>query len=106
MDTARRTNDDLRTRLKSCHIITNACASNACMAVDRQEVTDGNDNLLNLLSQLAGWRKDQGLAGLDVGVELLKNGDGECSSLSSTGLGLGNNVGSCVMRLAYIYPLT
>lgn len=106
MDTSRRTNDDLRTRLKSCHIITNASASNACMAVDRHEVTDGNDDLLDLLSQLAGWRKDQGLAGLDIGVELLQNGDGECSSLSSTGLCLGNDIGSCVMRSAYIHPLT
>lgn len=76
------------------------------MAVDRHEVTDGNDDLLDLLSQLAGWRKDQGLAGLDIGVELLQNGDGECSSLSSTGLCLGNDIGSCVMRSAYIHPLT
>ena len=67
------------------------------MAVDRHEVTDGNDDLLDLLSQLAGWRKDQGLASLDIGVKLLKIGDGECSS---AGLGLGNNVGSCVMRSA------
>lgn len=72
------------------------------MAVDLHKVADGNDDLLDLLSQLASWRKDQRLARLDIGVELLKNGDRECSSLSGAGLGLSNNVGTCAMRSVYM----
>ena len=73
------------------------------MAVDRHEVANSDNDLLNLLSQLTCWRKDQGLACLEVRVKLLQDGDGECSSLSSTRLGLSNNIGSCVIRSAYVH---
>ena len=64
------------------------------MAVDRHEITDSNYDFLNLLSQLTGRGEDECLTGLDIGVYLLEDGDGERGSLSGTGLGLSNNVGS------------
>lgn len=62
------------------------------MALNVHEVTDGNNDLLDLLSQFTGWCKDQSLALLDVGVKLLEDGDGEGGGLSGTRLSLGNNV--------------
>jgi hypothetical protein len=62
------------------------------VALNVHEVTDGNDDLLNLLSQLTGWGEDKGLALLDIWVELLENGDGESSGLSGTRLSLSDNV--------------
>ena len=59
------------------------------------EVTDGNNDLLDLLSQLTGGGKDQSLAALDLGVDLLQSGDGEGGSLTSTGLGLSDNIVTC-----------
>ncbi len=53
MDTAGSANDNLRTVLQGLHILTNAGATNAGMALDAHEVTDGNDNLLNLLGKFA-----------------------------------------------------
>jgi hypothetical protein len=78
------TNNDLGTLLKSLHVITNAGTTNARVALDIHEVTDGNNDLLDLLSQLTGWGEDQSLALLDVGIKLLENGDGESSGLSGT----------------------
>jgi hypothetical protein len=65
------------------------------VAVDVHEVTDGDDDLLDLLSQLTGGSDDQSLAGLEVGVDLLEGGDGESGSLSSTGLGLSDDIVTC-----------
>jgi hypothetical protein len=48
------------------------------------EVTDGDDNLLDLLGQLAGGGEDERLAGLDVVVNLLESRDGEGSRLAGT----------------------
>jgi hypothetical protein len=86
------TNDNLGTLLKSLHIITDAGTTNACVALDVHEVANGNNDLLDLLSQLTGWGEDQGLALLDVGVELLEDGDRESGSLSGTRLSLSNNI--------------
>jgi len=97
VDTTWSTNNDLWTILKSLHVITNTGATNACVALNVHEVTNGNDDLLNLLSQLTSWGKDQGLALLDVWVQLLEDGDGESGSLSGTRLSLSNNIMSFAM---------
>ena len=78
--------------MESLHIITNACTTNACMALNVHEVSDSDNNLLDLLSQFTGRSKNQSLALLDVGVELLKDGDRECCGLSGTRLGLRNDI--------------
>jgi hypothetical protein len=92
VDTAGGTNNDLGAVLESLHVITDAGATNAGVALDVHEVANGNDDLLDLLGQLTGGSEDEGLALLDVGVDLLEDRDGEGSSLASTGLGLGNDI--------------
>ena len=85
--------------MKCLHVIPNAGTSDTSMAINRHEVTNRDNDLLNLLSQFTGWGQDQGLAGLNVGIYLLKHGDGECCSLSSTRLSLSNNIRSCEKML-------
>lgn len=92
MDTARGSDNDLGALLESLHVVADAGATNAGVALNVHEVTNGNDDLLDLLSQLAGGGKNQGLALLDSRVDLLENGNGEGSSLASTGLGLGDDI--------------
>lgn len=92
LDTTGGTDNDLGAVLKSLHVITNAGTTNAGVALNVHEVTEGDDDLLDLLSQLTGRSEDQSLASLQAGVDLLENGDRESGSLSSTGLGLGNNI--------------
>jgi hypothetical protein len=67
------------------------------VALDLHEVADGDNNLLDLLGELTGGGEDQGLAGLDAGVDLLEDRDGEGGGLAGTGLGLGDNVVACVV---------
>jgi hypothetical protein len=99
VDTARGTDNDLGTLLESLHVVTNVGTTNAGVALNVHEVTDGDNDLLDLLSQLTGGSKDEGLASLDVGVELLQSGDGESGSLSSTGLGLGDDIATCDFQI-------
>jgi hypothetical protein len=73
VDTARSANNDLRTLLESLHVIADAGTTDTCVAFDVHEVANGNDDLLDLLSQFTSGGEDQGLALLDVGVELLEN---------------------------------
>jgi hypothetical protein len=84
LDTTRGTDNNLRAFLKSLHIITNACTTNACMTLNVHEVSDSNNNLLDLLSQFTGRSENQSLALLDVGVKLLQDRDGESCGLSGT----------------------
>jgi hypothetical protein len=99
LDTAGGTDNNLGTLLESLHVVTNVGTTDAGVALNVHEVTDGDNNLLDLLSQLTGGSKDEGLASLDVGVELLQSGDGESGSLSSTGLGLGDNIATCDFQI-------
>jgi hypothetical protein len=62
------------------------------VALDVHEVADGDNDLLDLLGKLTGGSKDERLALLDVGVDLLEDRDGEGSGLASTGLGLSNDI--------------
>jgi hypothetical protein len=62
------------------------------VALDVHEVADGDNDLLNLLRQLTGGGQDEGLALLDVRVDLLQDRDGERGGLASAGLGLSNDV--------------
>lgn len=71
------------------------------MAVDRHEIANGNDDFLDLLSQFTGGSEDEGLAGFDIGIDLLKDGDGESGSLSGSGLSLCNDIGAYIRGLAF-----
>lgn len=92
MDTAGGTDDDLGAVLERLHVITDRGAANAGVALNVHEVTDGDNDLLDLLGQLTGGGEDEGLALLDSRVDLLEGGDGESGRLASTRLGLGNDI--------------
>lgn len=92
MDTAGGTDDDLGAVLEGLHVITDRGTTNAGVALNVHEVTDGDNDLLDLLGQLTGGGEDEGLALLDSRVDLLEGGDGEGSRLASTRLGLGNDI--------------
>lgn len=100
LDTAGGADDDVGTLGQSLHVLTNAGAANAGVALDVHEVTDGDNDLLDLLGKLAGGGEDERLAGLDVGIELLENGDGEGSRFTGTGLGLRNHITAWVASVA------
>ena len=95
VDTAGRADNNLRAILESLHVLTDAGTTDASMALDAHEVTNSNNDLLNLLSQLTGGGKNERLALLQGGVDLLENGDRESSGLASTGLGLRNDIVTC-----------
>jgi hypothetical protein len=92
LDATRSADNDLGTVLESLHIIANAGAANAGVALNVHEIADGDDDLLNLLSKLAGGGENQSLALLDSWVKLLQDGNREGRSLASSGLGLGNDI--------------
>jgi hypothetical protein len=98
--------------LKSLHVITDAGTTNAGVALDVHEITDGDNDLLDLLGQFTGRCKDQSLALLDVWVELLEDGDGESGGLSSTGLSLCNDIvalekkSACILHTCQIISQT
>jgi hypothetical protein len=95
LDTAGCADNNLRAILEGLHVITNAGAANAGVALNIHEVTNSNDDLLNLLGQLAGWGEDESLAGLERGIDFLEDGNGEGGGLASSGLRLRNNVVAC-----------
>jgi hypothetical protein len=92
VDTPRGTNDYMNTILKDFDVVTDDSASDTGMALNVHEVTDGDDNLLDLLSKLTSGSKDQGLTLLDTQVDLLQNRDREGGRFSGTRLSLGNDV--------------
>lgn len=75
MDTTWSADDDLRTILESLHVLANISTTDASMAFDVHEVTDGDDNLLDLLCEFSSWCEDQSLASLELRINLLKARD-------------------------------
>jgi hypothetical protein len=92
VDTAGGTDNDLGTGTESVHVLADVGTTDTGVAVEGHEVTDGDDDLLDLLGQLTGGSEDESLASLDLGVDLLESRDGEGSGLTGTGLGLGDNI--------------
>lgn len=92
LDTAGGTDNNLRALTESVHVIADSGTTNAGVALDVHEVTNGNDDLLDLLGQFTGGSDNQSLASLDVGVELLQSRDGESGGLSGSGLGLSDDI--------------
>ena len=95
LDTAGSTDNDLRAVLKGLHVVTDGGTTNAGVALDVHEVTDGDDDLLDLLGQLAGGGENESLAGLDGGVDLLEGGDREGSGFTRTRLSLCDDIVAC-----------
>lgn len=92
MNTAGGTDNDLGTVTEGSHVLTDVGTTDTGVALDAHEVTNGNDDLLDLLGQLTGGSKDQSLASLHIGVNLLESGNGEGGSLSGTRLGLSDDI--------------
>lgn len=92
VDTAGGSNNNVDTILENLHVITDDSSSNTGMAFNVHEVTDGDDDLLDLLSKLTRRSQDQSLALLKVQVDLLENGDREGGSFSGSGLCLSDNI--------------
>lgn len=95
MDTTRGSDNDVNTILKNLHIITNDSSSDTSVAFNVHEVADSDDDLLDLLSKLTGRGQNQSLALFDIQIDLLKDRDGERSSLSGSGLCLRDNITIC-----------
>lgn len=91
-DTARGADNDVDTLLELGHGLANRGSTDGGEALDVHVVTDGDDDLLDLLSQLAGRGEDKSLALLERDVDRLENGDGESGGLASSRLGLGDNI--------------
>ena len=72
MYATRRTNNDLWAILESLHVLTDIGTTDAGMALNTHEVTNGDNDFLNLLCQLTGWGKNKSLASLEVGVDFLQ----------------------------------
>ncbi len=65
--------DDVRSIAKLGHVFTNSGAADTCVTVDIEVITESDDNLLDLLSELTGGGEDEGLGLLDCGVDLLSS---------------------------------
>ena len=57
-----------------------------------QEISKGNDDLLDLLGEFSCGSENQSLALLEVVIDLLEDADGKGSCLASAGLCLGNDI--------------
>lgn len=91
-DTSGSSDDDVDTVLEDAHVLGDGSTTNTSMDLDVHSLTNGHDDRLNLDSQLTSRSQDQGL-GLELAqVNLLQDADGESGSLTSTTLGLGNNI--------------
>ena len=67
-------------------------STNAASGVDFEELTEAEDNFVDLLSKLSGWGQNDSLTMGGLWIDGLENTDGESGSLACTRLGLGNGV--------------
>ena len=82
----------MNTFLKDPDILADNGTSNTSMTLDVQEISECNDDFLDLLRKFARGCQDQSLTLFDVMVDLLKDTDGKGGRLSSTRLGLGDDI--------------
>lgn len=65
------------------------------MALNVHEITNSNDDFLDLLSKLTSWGEDQSLTLLKIRIDLLKDRDRESGCLAGSRLSLSNNIMTC-----------
>mmetsp|Transcript_19238 Transcript_19238/g.27739 ORF Transcript_19238/g.27739 Transcript_19238/m.27739 type:complete len:290 (+) Transcript_19238:189-1058(+) len=92
VDTTGCSHDNVDTCLKGTDIITDSGTTDTGVDSDVHVVSEGNDDLLNLLCQLTGWGKDEGLTFTEFWVQGGKSSDGESGCFTSTGLGLSDKI--------------
>ena len=74
------------------HVGLDGGAADTGVALGAHVVAQGHDDLLDLLGQLTRGSQNKSLAGRDLRVNLLQDGDGERGGLSGSGLSLGDDV--------------
>lgn len=90
--TAGSTDNNVDTGVEPPHVFAVVGTTDASMAFHLHVVTEGNNDLLDLLCQFAGRREDQCLCLLFAGVDRLQDRDRERGGLARAGLGLGNDI--------------
>ena len=68
----RLTNNNVNTLVEFPHVLADWGTTNASVALGSHVVAQSHDHLLDLLGQLTGWGKDQGLAVPQLRVDLRK----------------------------------
>ena len=86
------TDNNLSTIAEACHVFTDIRTTNTGMALDVHVVTQGNNDILNLLSKFTSGGQNKRLNSLQVRVDTLQNGNRERGGLTRTRLGLRNNI--------------
>lgn len=86
------TDNDLSTLSEGVNVLLHGGTTNRGVDGDVHVGTDGENDLLDLEGQLSGWGENQSLGSLEGLVNSLEGRDGEGSSLTGTGLGLGKNI--------------
>ena len=76
--------DDVDAGLEGADVVADGGAADARVDGDGHVVAEGDDDLLDLLGELAGGGEDEGLALLEGDVELREGANGEGSGLSGT----------------------
>jgi len=75
-------------------VLSNRGSTDASVALHVHVVSEGEDDRLDLSSQLSGWGEDESLGFSDVGVDGLEDGNGEGSGFTGSGLSLSDDVSS------------
>ena len=77
IDTTGGTHDDVNTSLEGTDVVTDGGTSDTGMNLKLHVVTKGDDDLLNLLSQLTGGGKDERLTFTKLGIKLGESTNGK-----------------------------
>jgi len=72
----------VNTSLEGTDVVTDGGTSDTGMNLKFHVVTKGDDDLLDLLSQLTGGSKDERLAFTELGVKLGKSTNGKCGGFT------------------------
>jgi hypothetical protein len=81
-DTTWGTNDNVDSSLEGTNVVTDGGSSDARVDLNVHVVSQGDDNLLNLLGQLTSWGKNQSLAFAELGIKGGKSTDGKGGSFT------------------------
>lgn len=73
-DTTGGTDDDVDALLELGHVLTDVGTTDAGVALDVHVIAEGDDDLLDLLSELTGGGEDERLGAFDGHVELITEG--------------------------------
>mmetsp|Transcript_9826 Transcript_9826/g.21860 ORF Transcript_9826/g.21860 Transcript_9826/m.21860 type:complete len:325 (-) Transcript_9826:163-1137(-) len=99
INTPRSSNHNMHSSLKSTNVITDGGTSDAGMDLEFHVVSEGNNDLLDLLGELTSGCEDEGLAFAEFGVKFGEGSDGEGGGFTRSRLSLSNQIPSQHGRL-------